>query len=306
MKTAFLFPGQGAQKIGMGKDFYDNYRTFREFFDHASDVLNINLKELCFFDNDNINKTEFTQCAILSVSLGVMRLLIENGVYPACSAGYSLGEYASLVASGIIDEDDALRIIKVRGMLMARESGDGKGGMAAVIGLSNAEVEGVLKNMDNIGIANYNYDGQVTISGNMDSLDKAIELLKQKGARRVVKLAVSGPFHSPVLKKAGDELFKTALNNTVFHSPRIPYIPNVTGDVLKDGEDVRLLLSRQVYSPVRWSDSIDTLIKGGYNRFIEVGTGHVLSGFLKKRREEITILSCDTVEEFKACIGGKI
>ena len=125
-KTAFLFPGQGSQKIGMGKDFYDNYSTFRRFFDHASEILDIDLKELCFSDNDRINKTAFTQPAILSVSLGVMHLLNENGVYPLISCGYSLGEYASLVASGIVSEDDALRIIKIRGMLMDRESGEGK------------------------------------------------------------------------------------------------------------------------------------------------------------------------------------
>ena len=304
-KTAFLFPGQGSQKIGMGKDFYDNYSTFRSFFDHASEILDIDLKELCFSDNDRLNKTAFTQPAILSVSLGVMHLLNENGVYPSISSGYSLGEYASLVASGIVSEDDALRIIKIRGMLMDRESGEGKGGMAAIIGLSNAEVEDVIKNMENIGIANYNYDGQVTISGSIDSVQQAMELLKQKGARRCVRLAVSGPFHSPLLKKAGEELFETALKNTEFHSYSIPYIPNVTGTVLKENEDVRLLLSKQVYSPVRWSDSMDTLIKSGYNRFIEVGTGHVLSGFLKKRGEDIKILSCDSIDEFSECIGDK-
>lgn len=306
MKTAFLFPGQGAQKISMGKDFYTSYATFRNFFDHASDVLGINLKDLCFTENDDINKTEYTQCAILSVSLGILKLLNENGIQASCSAGYSLGEYASLVQSGVMSEDDALRVIKERGKLMNRESGSGKGGMAAIIGLSNKDVEDTLKGLDNIGIANYNYDGQVTISGEIESVKKAAELLKEKGARRAVLLNVSGPFHSPLLKKAGEDLLKGVLSEVQINKPCLPYIPNLTGKFIEDNDDIRSLLARQVYSPVRWSDSMDTLIKNGYDTFIEVGPGHVLSGFLKKRKENITVLSSDTVEEYKVCIGGKL
>lgn len=298
--VAFMFPGQGAQRVKMGKDFYDNFPVFKNNFDRYSNVLNIDLKKLCFEENELLNQTEYTQVAMLSVSLATLKLLHKYDITSDVNLGYSLGEYGALVSSNVFGDEDALRIVKERGRIMANAVPSSLGAMAAVIGLDNETIQKSLSNLENVWIANYNYNGQVTITGLKNSVEKASSLLKEQGAR-VIMIPVSGPFHSPLLKKAGDEL-KNVLDTVNLTPLETPYMPNVTGMYETDNTNVKLLLEKQVYSPVMWARSIEILKVEKYKTLIEVGTGHTLAGFCKKSKMDASIFTTDTVSEFEEMV----
>ena len=232
-KIGFIFPGQGSQKAGMGKEFYETYKSAKEVFDRASEILDLDMKQLCFEENDRLDKTEYTQCALVTTSLAIMSVLLEKGIHPDAASGLSLGEYCALVAAGVMNVEDAITTVRQRGILMEQEVPAGLGGMAAILALDAAKIEEVLESIDGVQIANYNCPGQIVISGEKDAVNRACEQLKEAGAKRCVPLNVSGPFHSSMLLGAGEKLGHV-LKDVEIKQPCIPYATNVTGGYVKE------------------------------------------------------------------------
>ncbi|QSZ26646.1 ACP S-malonyltransferase [Aceticella autotrophica] len=284
MKTAFIYPGQGAQYVGMGKDIYENHIEAREIFEEANDALKFNITRLCFEGPDTeLMKTENTQPAILTVSVALTKVLLKKGLNPDVTAGLSLGEYSSLVLAGVLSFADAVRLVKNRGKYMQNVVPLGVGATAAIIGLENKIVEDICKEASSDGIVeptNYNYPGQLCIAGEIKAVEKAVEIAKDKGAKKAVMLPVSAPFHCSMLKKAGD-LLKQDLDSIKLNGMEIPVIANVTAEYEKL-EDVKDLLIKQVSHPVLWEQSINKMINEGIDAFIEIGPGNTLTGFMKR------------------------
>ena len=280
-KTAFIFPGQGSQKAGMGKDFYERYPKAAEIYDMASDFLKLDMKALCFEENDKLDLTEYTQAALVTTCLAMERVLADAGVKADITAGLSLGEYCAIHVAGGMSAADAIRTVRERGILMQDTVPAGEGGMGAVLGMDAAAIEEGLQGIEGAWIANYNCPGQIVITGQKAAVDQAAEVLREKGARRVLPLNVSGPFHSPMLEPAGEKLLET-LNQVEFTSLQIPYVTNVTAEPVTDIRQTKDLLKRQVYSSVRWQQSMEYMLANGVDTFVEIGPGKTLTGFLRK------------------------
>lgn len=280
-KTAFIFPGQGAQAAGMGKDFYEAYPKAAEIYDMASDLLKLDMKALCFEGNDKLDLTEYTQAALVTTCLAMEKVLEEAGVKPDITAGLSLGEYCAIHAAGGMSAADAIRTVRERGILMQDTVPAGEGGMAAVLGMEAAAIEEGLQGIEGVWIANYNCPGQIVITGRKAAVEKASQALKEKGARRVLPLNVSGPFHSPMLEPAGEKLLET-LNQVEFTPLQIPYVTNVTAEPVTDIRLTKELLKQQVSSSVRWQQSMEYMLANGVDTFVEIGPGKTLTGFLRK------------------------
>ncbi|MBD5823249.1 ACP S-malonyltransferase [Lactococcus petauri] len=303
MKTAFLFSGQGAQKLGMAKDLYDEFDIVRETFDQASQVLGYNLRELIDNDETKLNETQYTQPAILTTSVAILRLLSEQGIKPDLVAGLSLGEYSALVASGALDFVEAVALVAKRGQYMTEAAPTGSGKMVAVMNTEAALIEEICEQAAERGIvspANYNTPAQIVIGGQAEAVDYAVELLKEAGVKRLIELKVSGPFHTAILKPASEKLAKE-LEQVNFNSFKLELISNTTAKVMKDSE-VKELLTRQVMEPVRFYESIETMKALGVQRFIEVGPGKVLSGFIKKIDKEASFTNVEDLNSFKALV----
>ena len=280
-KTAFIFPGQGAQAAGMGKDFYEAYPKAAEIYDMASDLLKLDMKALCFEENDKLDLTEYTQAALVTTCLAMEKVLEEAGVKPDITAGLSLGEYCAIHVAGGMSAADAIRTVRERGILMQDTVPAGEGGMAAVLGMEAAAIEEGLQGIEGAWIANYNCPGQIVITGRKAAVEKASQVLKEKGARRVLPLNVSGPFHSPMLEPAGEKLLET-LNQVEFTPLQIPYVTNVTAEPVTDIRLTKELLKQQVSSSVRWQQSMEYMLANGVDTFVEIGPGKTLTGFLRK------------------------
>ena len=292
-KIAFMFPGQGAQYVGMGKEFYDNNPKSREIFETASKAVGLDMEALCFEENEDINITEYTQIAMLTAEVAMMQAVLDLGVKPDVTGGLSLGEYSALVASGVMSFEDCAKVVRKRGIYMQDEVPVGQGGMAAILAMDADKILEVLEQVDGIvGIANYNCPGQIAISGEKAAVDKACELLKEAGAKRCVPLNVSGPFHSPMLKGAGEKL-AVELKDVTINDIAIPYVTNVTGDFVKDKNEVKDLLSAQVSSSVKWIQCVEAMLADGVDTFIEIGPGRTLSSFVKKINKDVTIINVD-------------
>lgn len=300
-KTAFIFPGQGAQKAGMGKDFYEHSETAGMMIDRASELLDIDMKALCFEENDLLDQTEYTQAALVTVCLAMERVLEERGLKPDVTAGLSLGEYCAVACAGGMSAEDAITTVRKRGILMQNAVPDGKGAMAAVLGLSASDIEAVLAGMEGVSIANYNCPGQIVITGWKESVDQACEALKGAGAKRVLPLNVSGPFHSPMLEEAGAELAEV-LEPVEMHPLQIPYVTNVTAEYVRDSGLTKALLSKQVASSVRWQQSVEAMIADGVDRFVEIGPGRTLAGFMRKINKEVTVNNVGTWEDVEKVV----
>lgn len=288
-KLAFLYPGQGVQRSGMGQDFYENSPLSREVFDQASEVLGLDMKKLCFEKNERLDLTEYTQAALVTTYLAMTKELESRGIRADITAGLSLGEYAAIAAAGAMRQEQAIRLVRKRGILMQNTYPAGKGAMCAVLALEDTVIEQVLAEMEDVSIANYNCPGQIVITGRKEQVESAKERLEAAGARRCIPLNVSGPFHSPLLKKAGEEL-AAEMENMEFVSLRIPYVTNVTAQKVTESPEIKPLLARQVYSPVYWMQSVRTMIGEGVDTFIEIGPGQTLAGFMKKIAPEAKVL----------------
>lgn len=281
-KIAFIFPGQGAQVCGMGQDFYEQTETGKRIFDMASMVLNFSVPELCFEKNDRLDITEYTQPALVTAGIAMMSVLMERtGIKPDVAAGLSLGEYAAMVAAGVMSPEDAIKTVRQRGILMQEAVPAGVGAMAAVLAMDAEKIEEVLAPIEGVQIANYNCPGQIVISGLKEAVDTAAEKLKEAGAKRVLPLNVSGPFHSYLLKEAGERLGQV-LDGIAVHKPEIPYVANVTAGYVMQEADVKPLLMKQVSSSVRWEQSVRAMLENGVDTFVEIGPGKTLTGFMKK------------------------
>ena len=291
-KTAFIFPGQGAQVFGMGQDFYENSETAKAVFDRATELLGFSVPELCFEKNDRLDITEYTQAAMVTTSVAMM------GLHPDVTAGLSLGEYCALVAAGVMTADDAIRTVRERGILMQEAVPAGVGGMSAVLGMTADEINAVVDDIPNVQVANYNCPGQIVISGLKEAVEIAAVKLKEAGARRVIPLNVSGPFHSYLLEEAGEKLGRF-LENIPVSEPVIPYVANVTAAYVTKAEDVKPLLTRQVSSSVRWQQSVETMLADGVDRFIEIGPGKTLAGFIRKINREATVINIEKFEDLE-------
>ncbi len=280
-KTAFIFPGQGARIVGMGKDVYDNSAVAKEVFDRASEAVELDLKALCFEENTDIDITEFTQVCLLTTSVAIMEELKTRGIKADVAAGLSLGEYCALVAAGSMNYIDAAKAVRKRGIFMQEEVPAGEGGMAAILGMDAADIDKAIAEFDKVQVANYNCPGQIVISGETEQVKQAADKLKEAGARRAVMLNVSGPFHSSLLTGAGEKLQKV-LDELTIGKPQIPYVANVNASYVTEQEEIEPLLVRQVSNSVRWQQSVEAMVEDGVEVFIEIGPGKTLAGFNKK------------------------
>ena len=296
-KTAVIFPGQGAQYVGMAKDFYDSFEDSKKVFDEADDVLDIELKKICFEENDDINKTEYTQPAMVAAEVAIYEHLKNAGLKADVFAGLSLGEYSALVAAGAMTLADGIKTVRRRGILMQNEVPLGMGGMAAVIAMDADKIAEICENTPGkVQIANYNCPGQIVISGEAEAVKAASAALAEAGAKRVIPLNVSGPFHSQMLVPAGEKLYDF-LQGVDVAEGFAPYYCNADAEEITDAAKVKELLKRQVYSSVRWQQTLENMIADGVDTFIEVGPGKTLTGFMKKINREVKSINIATVDD---------
>ena len=297
-KTAFMFPGQGAQYVGMGKDFYEQIPVSKEMFQLAGAASGLDVEALCFEENEQINITEYTQIAMLAAEVAMLKAVEEKGIRPDVTAGLSLGEYGALAAGRIMSPEDVFKIVRKRGIYMQEAVPNG-GAMVAVLGLETEVIEKVCDETPGmVSIANYNCPGQIVITGEEEAVQTAVEKLTQAGAKRCVSLKVSGPFHSSLLVGAGEKLAKE-LETVSINDIQIPYIANVTADYVTKKEDVKPLLEKQVSSSVRWQQTIEKMIMDGVDTFIEIGPGKTLSGFMRKINRDVKVLNIEKVEDLE-------
>ncbi|WP_455194374.1 ACP S-malonyltransferase [Eubacterium ramulus] len=300
-KIAFIFPGQGSQYVGMGKDFYETFPCAKEMIDLAEKVSGIPMKELLFEENENINITKYTQIAMLADELAIWSVLREKGVESAVNAGLSLGEYAALVASGVMTPEDAFRVVTKRGEFMQEAVPTG-GAMTAVLGADTAVIEKICEETEGIvSIANYNCPGQIVITGEQKAVDAAAAALKEAGAKRCTPLNVSGPFHSAMLLPAGEKL-AAELEQVEIHEIAVPYITNVTADYVTDSSQVKELLKKQISSSVRWQQSVERMIADGVEAFIEIGPKKSLCGFMKRIDKTVPAYHVDKVTDLESIL----
>ena len=297
-KVAFVFPGQGAQYVGMGKDFYEQIPVSRKVYTIASEVTGLNLPGLCFKENEQIDITEYTQIAMLATEAAMLAALQEKGVKADVAAGLSLGEYGAILTAGAMSLEDVFRVVRQRGILMQKAVPTG-GAMCAVLGMDGEKIAKICEETEGIvSVANYNCPGQIVITGEEGAVAAAAEKLKEAGARRCIPLKVSGPFHSEMLKGAGEKL-AGVLADVELKEFSMPYVTNVTADYVTDISEIKELLGRQVYSSVRWQQSVERMIADGVDTFIEIGPGRTLTGFLKKINKNVTGLHIEKVEELE-------
>lgn len=301
-RIAFMFPGQGSQKVEMGKQFYETYEEVRMLYETANDVLEKDITSLMFRGPDEqLTETENAQPALLLNSIAAYSLLTKENVKPEMVVGHSLGEYSALVAAQMLSLEEALPLVATRGRLMEAAYPKGQGTMAAVIGLDEATIKEHVEPLNRtevVDIANLNCPGQIVISGSRKGIEQAEPLLKEAGARRVIPLNVSGPFHSRLMKQANEQ-FEQSLNNVSFQDATIPVYANVTANPVTNKDEMKQLLIQQLYSPVRFEQSINHMIEAGIDAFVEVGTGKVLCGLVRKIDRKVKTFAVEDVESLE-------
>ena len=290
-KIAFIFPGQGAQYVGMGKDFYDAYEEAREVYRKAKEATGLDIEALCFTENDKLNITEYTQIAMLTTEVALLKVLESKGVHADVCAGLSLGEYGALAAAGVMELENLFQLIRLRGIYM-QEAYPVGGAMTAVLGLDAAVIEGI------VSIANYNCPGQIVITGEAQAVEMAATALQEAGAKRCIPLKVSGPFHSALLNDAGKKLGE-ALSKVEIHKPQIPYVCNVEAAYVTQEDSIKELLEKQVSHSVRWQQSVEKMIADGTDTFIEIGPGKTLTGFMRKINKDVKVMNVDKLADME-------
>ena len=303
MRRAFLFPGQGAQTVGMGKDIYEKYEEARKIYDEASKISGMDIKKLCFEGpEEELNKTENTQIAILVTSLAILEVLKSKGIEAEISCGLSLGEYTALIYSGIISFEDGIKLIKKRGYYMGNLIPDEEYSMAAVIGLDSKKIEEICKEIKDLGKfvvpANYNCTTQTVVSGNKEAVDIAIEKLKEAGAKRVVPLKTSGPFHTSKLEKA-KEAYSKELENVEFKQGKVRVIKNLDGTFYNENDDIKNILSNHIVNPVIFDRAIKLMQEENIEEYLEIGPGKTLTGFVRKDNREAKTYNINSLESLE-------
>ncbi len=301
MKRAFLFPGQGTQVVGMGKDIYEKYEEARNIYSRASEISGIDIKKLCFEGPEEmLNKTQYTQIAILTTSLAILEVLKSNNIKAEIAVGLSLGEYAALIYAGIISFEDGIRLIQKRGYYMETLIPDEKYSMAAVIGLASSKIEEICNEMRKKGKfvvpANYNCQVQTAISGKLDAIDETIEKLKEAGAKRIIKLNTSGPFHTSELKSAKEAYAKELEKISFNRINEIKVIKNIDGTYYQEKDNIKEILANHIISPVRFDKAIQLMEKEKVEEYVEIGPGKTLTGFIKKDNKEANIVNINSLE----------
>ncbi len=295
-KIAFVFPGQGAQYVGMGKDFYDQIPVSKEMFKLAGEASGLDMEALCFEENENIHITEYTQIAMMAAEIAMLKAVEEKGIKPVVTAGLSLGEYGALAAAGVMSPADIFKVVRQRGLYM-QEAVPVGGAMTAVLGMEAEKLEEICSRIEGqVSIANYNCPGQIVITGEEGAVAKAAALAAENGAKRCIPLKVSGPFHSPLLVGAGEKL-APVLDTVEINEITVPYIANVTADYVTDKEQVKELLKQQVSSSVRWQQTVERMLADGVDTFIEIGPGKTLTGFLRKISRDAVAINIEKVDD---------
>lgn len=301
-KTAFLFPGQGAQYCGMGKDFYEQYEAAREVYRLAEKATGLDVAALCFEEDERLHITEYTQIAMLATEVAILKVLEQKGLKADCCAGLSLGEYGALAAARVMEPEDLFRLIRCRGIYMQEAYPTG-GAMTAVLGLDADTIREVCQATEGIvSIANDNCPGQIVITGQEQAVEAAAEKLREAGAKRCVPLKVSGPFHSALLAGAGEKLAEK-LAEVMVQDPLIPYLCNVEAAPVTDKSRVKELLAKQVCGTVRWRETMEHMLADGVDTFVEIGPGKTLTGFLRKINREATVYNVEKVEDLEKLDG---
>lgn len=299
-KIAFLYPGQGVQVAGMGKDFYEKSPLAKEVFDKSCEILEQDMKHICFEENELLDRTDYTQAALVTTCMAMTKEIMARGLTPDMTAGLSLGEYCAITTAGGMELEDAIKMVWLRGNLMHNAVPEGKGGMAAVLGLSGEAVNEAIAYMEGVYVANYNCPGQIVISGETEQVKQAADKLKEAGAKRAVLLNVSGPFHSSLLTGAGEKL-EAVLKELTIEKPQIPYVANVDASYITEQADIMPRLVSQVSHSVRWQQSVEKMVENGVDTFIEIGPGRTLAGFNKKIAKaigkELTTYNVATMED---------
>ena len=307
-KTAFVFPGQGSQKVGMCKDFYDNYACAKKVFEEADDALGFSITKMCFEGpEEDLRLTKYTQPAILTCSVAALAVMREHGLECEAAGGHSLGEYSALVAADVMKLQDAVVAVHKRGEFMQEAVPVGEGAMAAVMGLTPDEIVAVCQNVETecgeaVQAVNFNCPGQVVIAGATKAVDKASEALKAAGAKRAIPLPVSAPFHSTLMKPAAERL-KEVLDKIDFRDAKFPVFSNVTAEPVVKAEEIRALLVKQAASPVKWEMSMHRMIKDGFDTFVEVGPGKVLTGFTRKIDRTMNALNVEDMASLEKTLA---
>jgi [acyl-carrier-protein] S-malonyltransferase len=305
-KIAFVFPGQGAQAVGMGKDVYDALPNSRAVFEKGDEVLGFPLSKLVFEGPDSeLKQTVNTQPALLTASVAYLEALREQGMKPDYVAGHSLGEYSALVAAGVLSYEDAVTLVRLRGRFMEEAVPGGQGAMAAVLGAEREALAVLCQTISEesgvVELANVNCPGQIVVSGSQEGVNGVVQRVKEAGGKRAIPLEVSGPFHSSMMRAAADRLAEE-LKKVTFNTPNVPVIVNVTASPVTDPEEIRELLVRQVYSPVLWQDSIEWLIADGVDTFVEIGSGSVLAGLIRKIDKTVKVININTLESVQTVL----